>query len=412
MAFHTPHGSARFRLPWSWSSFDYRTLCEELWAQCATRGSRSPRSERRGGDGRPRPIAAQLAAPLIVDALGWRRVLGAGRERAAARRAHLARPGGPSRTRAAATPTSTSGSTARSIRSGYAWSVPAGDEQRVGVGSYEPRDHVKEPTRDDRRPARRGAGALPGQLVPARAAARGRGRRVLRRRQRRALLPAVGRGDPDGVLLRDRVRARAAAACSAASATRAEALRRYGAFSASHARAFAIALRLQRLVPALPPRVLTALLAVLGRERLCRRAFAWYLEQAHPRFAEASARGGSRRSRASSGSAPVSRCRPCDVSCGIEERGVRRSCLAQRRTSATGRLAVGRALAAVNLTLSDECGLAPRAVAHRHVTRHARTPRLVRRPALDALPSSENRARARDPLAAASTAPPSNRLRS
>ena len=34
MAFHTPHGSARFRLPWSWSSFDYRTLCEELWAQC------------------------------------------------------------------------------------------------------------------------------------------------------------------------------------------------------------------------------------------------------------------------------------------------------------------------------------------------------------------------------------------
>ena len=24
MAFHTPHGSARFRLPWSWSSFDYR----------------------------------------------------------------------------------------------------------------------------------------------------------------------------------------------------------------------------------------------------------------------------------------------------------------------------------------------------------------------------------------------------
>ena len=37
MAFHTPHGSARFRLPWSWSAFDYRTLCEELWAQCGAR---------------------------------------------------------------------------------------------------------------------------------------------------------------------------------------------------------------------------------------------------------------------------------------------------------------------------------------------------------------------------------------
>ena len=31
MGFHTPHGSARFRLPWSWSSFDYRELCAALW---------------------------------------------------------------------------------------------------------------------------------------------------------------------------------------------------------------------------------------------------------------------------------------------------------------------------------------------------------------------------------------------
>jgi hypothetical protein len=31
---------------------------------------------------------------------------------------------------------------------------------------------------------------------------------------------------------------------------------------------------------------LTALLAVVGRRRLCRRAFTWYLEQAHPRFAQ------------------------------------------------------------------------------------------------------------------------------
>src|SRR3954465_15530995 len=37
MAFHTPQGTARFRLPWSWSSFDYRTLCEELWAQSDAR---------------------------------------------------------------------------------------------------------------------------------------------------------------------------------------------------------------------------------------------------------------------------------------------------------------------------------------------------------------------------------------
>jgi flavin-dependent dehydrogenase len=34
MRFSTPHGSFRYRLPWSWSSFDYRALCLGLWAQC------------------------------------------------------------------------------------------------------------------------------------------------------------------------------------------------------------------------------------------------------------------------------------------------------------------------------------------------------------------------------------------
>ena len=68
----------------------------------------------------------------------------------------------------------------------------------------------------------------------------------------------------------------------AGEATRAEALEAYGAFSAGHARAFAIALRLQRLIPALPPRALTSLLALMGRERPCRRAFGWYLAIAPP----------------------------------------------------------------------------------------------------------------------------------
>ena len=32
------------------------------------------------------------------------------------------------------------------MRAGYSWSFPAGDEVRVGVGSFDPRAHVKEPT--------------------------------------------------------------------------------------------------------------------------------------------------------------------------------------------------------------------------------------------------------------------------
>ena len=34
MSFTTPRGGAKYRLPWSWSSFDYRELCLELWAHC------------------------------------------------------------------------------------------------------------------------------------------------------------------------------------------------------------------------------------------------------------------------------------------------------------------------------------------------------------------------------------------
>jgi hypothetical protein len=60
------------------------------------------------------------------------------------------------------------------------------------------------------------------------------------------------------------------------------ALERYGAFSRSHAPAFAYALALQRLIPRLPPRALTALLSVMGREKPCRRAFSWYLAIAPP----------------------------------------------------------------------------------------------------------------------------------
>jgi menaquinone-9 beta-reductase len=64
--------------------------------------------------------------------------------------------------------------------------------------------------------------------------------------------------------------------------TREEALRRYATFSASHSRAFGLALRLQWLVPRLPPRVLTLALRALARQALVDRAFRWYLNQAHP----------------------------------------------------------------------------------------------------------------------------------
>src|SRR5919106_6472338 len=34
LVIHTPHTTARMRLPWTFSTFAYRELCERLWAQC------------------------------------------------------------------------------------------------------------------------------------------------------------------------------------------------------------------------------------------------------------------------------------------------------------------------------------------------------------------------------------------
>ena len=227
-----------------------------------------------------------LRAPLIVDALGWRRVLA--REGYQPPDAPLSRglevhPHGGGEDLDVWVDRSL-------VRCGYGWRVPAGARRASAwaptsraTTSGTPTEELADAARARRRP-------LAGQLVPAPPAARRRGRRVLRRRQRRALLPALGRGDPHGVLLRDRRGARDARGARAASAPARRRWRVTAAFSASHARAFGLALRLQRLIPALPPRVLTLGLRALGRQRLVDRAFGWYLDQAHPDFALAQRR--------------------------------------------------------------------------------------------------------------------------
>ena len=293
MGFHTPHGSVRYRLPWSWSAFDYRELCRLLWAQCG--GARfetakvNARVEATGGDGANEtpdaPIAVAtdrgvVSAPLVVDALGWRRVLAARSyqppDAPLSRGLEVHPPGGGEDLDVWID---------RSLaRRGFAWSVPADGEQRVGVGSYEPRDHVKGPTEDlaERleRPAVRYQGNwFPHRLRPATEAGvffvgdsaghcfalSGEGIRT-----------AFYFGIACGRQLRRVVDGEMA---------RAEALERYGAFSARHAPAFRRALRLQRLIPALPPRLLTRLFALLARQALVDRSFGWYLDQAHPAFA-------------------------------------------------------------------------------------------------------------------------------
>ena len=278
MAFHTPHGSARFRLPWSWSSFDYRELCAALWEQADARFEIAQVRGRTGDT--VHTDRGDLTAPLIVDALGWRRVLGAG--------ANVQPPEALISRGLEVHPHDGRGTDLdvwidRSVvRYGYAWSVPAGGERRDrrrllraapprqgadpgdGAPAGQPRPSATRATGSrtscDRRPRTACSSSATRPATASRCRARG-------------FAPRSTSGSPAGRELR---------AVLAGEKRREQALAAYGAFSDAHAPFFRRALRLQRLIPALPPRALTALLAVMGRERPCRRAFNWYLEQARP----------------------------------------------------------------------------------------------------------------------------------
>jgi flavin-dependent dehydrogenase/RimJ/RimL family protein N-acetyltransferase len=284
MSFHTPHGTARHRLPWSWTSFDYRALCEELWEQCDARFEVA-KVERRDGD-TVITDRGPLRAPLIVDALGWRRVLGPG-DNVQPPEARISRglevhPEGGGVDLDVWIDRSL-------IRRGFAWSVPATGEQRVGVGSYEPRDHVKEPTRELAArvgvpPVRYQGNWFPHQLRPA-----VEDGVFFVGDSAGHCFPLSGEGIRTafyfGIACGRELRA-----VLAGERTREAALAAYGAFSRRHARAFTWALALQRAIPALPPRLLARLLALVGRRRLSERAYGWYLRQADPAFAAGPAR--------------------------------------------------------------------------------------------------------------------------
>src|ERR1700724_1787943 len=73
---HTPRGTSRWQLPWSFSTFDYPELCALLWAQADSRDTELETATVRSREGSTvRTDRGDLEAPLIVDALGWRRVL-------------------------------------------------------------------------------------------------------------------------------------------------------------------------------------------------------------------------------------------------------------------------------------------------------------------------------------------------
>jgi len=141
MVMHTMGASVRWSIPYTFSTFDYRQCCELLWAQSGDAEFETAKVDGRTGDV-IHTDRGDVRGDLIVDALGWRRVLGA--ESIQPPEATLSRglevhPHG-------SAPDLQLWVDPRYVPSGYGWSFPAGGELRIGIGSYDPRFHVKEPT--------------------------------------------------------------------------------------------------------------------------------------------------------------------------------------------------------------------------------------------------------------------------
>jgi flavin-dependent dehydrogenase len=273
MRFTTPHASVRYRLPWSWSAFDYRTLCELLEGQADARFETAKVEART--DGGVMTDRGELRAPLVVDALGWKRVLGS-----------IVQPPDAPLSRGLEDHPPHDGSedelhcwVDRSIvRRGYGWRVPAGDEKRIGVGSYDPRRHVKEATVALAGSAER----FQGNWFPHRLREAADARTFFAGDSAGHCFPLSGEGIRTafyfGIHAGRQIRA-----VLDGDKDRERALRDHAAFSAAHAPAFRRALRLQRLVPALPPRALA--LGLRAFAPFVDRAFSWYLAQAAPGMA-------------------------------------------------------------------------------------------------------------------------------
>ena len=289
LVMHTPHGDARYKLPWTFSTFDYRELCELLWA-------RSDASfETAKVDGRARELdtgpdlaiatdRGVLSAPLVVDALGWRRMLANGDgyqpPDAPLSRGLEVHPEG-------AGEAMEIWIDRRYVPAGYGWSFPADDELRIGVGSFDPRFHVRETTEllaDDlgRERVRYQGNWIPHKLRPA-----VEGGVFFVGDSAGHCLPLTAEGIRTalyfGIALGGELRA-----VLDGRQTRAEALARYAAFSDSHEPKFKWMLRAQRLVPRLPPRILAAAIRLLGAQRLVDWSFGHYLRIAPPGFAAGS----------------------------------------------------------------------------------------------------------------------------
>jgi digeranylgeranylglycerophospholipid reductase len=288
MVVHTPYRTARWRLPWSFSTFDYRELCALLWEQAACAGLQFETATVTGCDGTTvRTDRGELRAPLIVDALGWRRVLSNGPviqpPQARLSRGLEVHPAG-------AGEEMELWIDARYIRAGYGWSFPARDELRVGIGSFWPSHHVKEPTVRLARDLDLPPDGYQGNWIPHQLRGAVEDGVFFAGDSAGHCLPLTAEGIRTALYF-GLACGRELRAVVEGRRGREQALARYGAFSDAHARKYGWLLNVQRAIGQITPsRATTAIVAAFERRRLCSWVFERYLAIAPPSFVGASRR--------------------------------------------------------------------------------------------------------------------------
>jgi flavin-dependent dehydrogenase len=279
---HTRHTTARWRLPWTFSTFDYRELCALLWEQSDRSHTSFETATVTGRTGRTvHTDRGDLTARYVVDALGWRRVLSNGPTiqppNARLSRGLEVHPGGSGEElKLWIDPTY--------ARAGYGWSFPARDELRVGVGSFWPERHVKEPTVRLAGDLGLPAEGYQGNWIPHQLRSAAEDGVYFVGDSAGHCLPLTAEGIRTALYF--------GLACGrelrrtlTGQATATQALAAYGAFSDAHERKFRWLLNSQRAIGQLTPtRAIAAMARSMANDRFCAWAFNRYLEIAPPSF--------------------------------------------------------------------------------------------------------------------------------
>jgi flavin-dependent dehydrogenase len=285
---NTPDGSARYDLPWTFSTFDYRKICELLWRDCdatfetaKVNGRAAAHPGEGGAELAVETDRGTISAPLVVDALGWRRVLASGDGHqppdAPLSRGLEVHPGG-------------SGEDLeiwidrRYVPAGYGWSFPAKDELRIGIGSFDPRFHVKDTTVLLTEDLGKAPNEYQGNWIPHKLRSATEGGVFFAGDSAGHCLPLTAEGIRTalyfGIVLGRELRT-----VVDGGQGRERAAARYAEFNDSHEWKFRWMLRAQRLLPRIPARLQSLIIRLCGNRRFVDWSFGHYLRIAPPDFA-------------------------------------------------------------------------------------------------------------------------------